>query len=154
MSYRRDCREFVAELLAAGYTPIVTHPERLTWIETHYTVVQRLAAVGAPMQITAGSILGRFGSKPKYWSERMLDEGLVEFVASDAHDVKHRPPLLSEARDLIEGRWGEATATRLLVTNPLRVLENAALGDVSATVPASRSGSPQRDQFVRGLRRA
>src|SRR5262245_65956380 len=29
-------------LLVAGYVPILTHPERLTWIESHYATIERL----------------------------------------------------------------------------------------------------------------
>src|SRR5690606_33768464 len=78
--------EAAFNLLAAGYVPILTHPERLTWIESHYAVFKRLAHSGVWMQLTAGALYGKFGARPRYWSERMLDEGLVHIVASDAHD--------------------------------------------------------------------
>src|SRR5436190_4184027 len=45
----------VFTLLAAGIVPVVTHPERLTWIEDHYPMFVRLVAAGAWMQVTAGS---------------------------------------------------------------------------------------------------
>jgi protein-tyrosine phosphatase len=111
-------------LAAGGIVPIVTHPERLKWIETHYELVQRMAARGILMQVTAGSILGKFGSRARYWAERMLDEGIVDILASDAHDVMRRPPLLSEARDAVAKRHGHETANRLVVTNPLYILKN------------------------------
>jgi protein-tyrosine phosphatase len=127
--------EFVGELLAAGLVPIVTHPERLSWIETHYGIVEQIAALGAPMQITGASLVGRFGRRAKYWSERMLDEGIVEFVASDGHDLKSRPPVLAEARDIIAGTYDDQLAERLFVLNPMRVLENKPLE--KARVPAA-----------------
>jgi protein-tyrosine phosphatase len=116
--------DFAFGLAAAGIVPILTHPERLKWVEGHYPLVERLASRGVLMQITAGSLSGRFGSRAKYWAERMLDEGIVDLLATDAHDIKHRPPRLSEARDLVETRCGEATATWLVATNPLYILKN------------------------------
>jgi protein-tyrosine phosphatase len=52
----------------------------------------------------------------------LLDAGLVDFVASDAHDTRLRPPGLSEARDLIHQRLGTAAAQQILVDNPSAVL--------------------------------
>ncbi|MEP6965411.1 MAG: CpsB/CapC family capsule biosynthesis tyrosine phosphatase, partial [Polaromonas sp.] len=48
--------ESVFQLVAAGYTPVITHPERLTWIETHYPVFVRMIGQGAWMQVTAGAL--------------------------------------------------------------------------------------------------
>jgi protein-tyrosine phosphatase len=145
--------EAVTVLLRAGFVPIVTHPERLSWIETHYAMIGKLVAAGAPMQITAASLTGRFGRRPKYWAERMLDEGIVDFVASDGHDPVSRPPLLSEARDIIGAAHGEEMADRLFIGNPMKVLEDKPLHDRVATpavvgaparpVPAATRLAPQ-----------
>jgi protein-tyrosine phosphatase len=111
-------------LLVAGFVPILTHPERLTWIESHYQTVQRLAQAGIWMQLTAGSLSGAFGRMPRYWSERMLDEGIVHVLATDAHDVDRRPPILGQGREFAAKRVGEAEAERLVVTRPHGVLMN------------------------------
>lgn len=116
--------EFVFGLLAGGHVPIITHPERLSWIEGHYEIFQELAQHGAWMQLTAGSLTGRFGSAAQYWGERMLDEGLAHILATDAHGVKSRPPLLAEGRRAAE-RWvGAEEAGRLVESRPRSILEN------------------------------
>ena len=117
--------ELFFSLLVAGYVPILTHPERLTWIESHYDVMQRLAQGGVWMQLTAGSILGGFGRRARYWSERMLDEGLAHILATDAHDTRRRPPNLGAGRAAVADRVGEAEAEHLVVTRPTGVLTNA-----------------------------
>ncbi len=104
---------FVKSLIAGGYIPVITHPERLTWIEQHYPVFEELSDSGAVMQITAGSITGRFGRRAKYWSERLLDEGRVHLVASDAHNLVDRPPVLSKAREIVRERLGDDAALDL-----------------------------------------
>jgi protein-tyrosine phosphatase len=86
------------DVLAASYVPVLTHPERLTWIEGNYQKIQRLAGRGVWMQITLGSLPGRFGKRARYWAERMLSEGLVQILATHAHDNSRRPPDLSEGR--------------------------------------------------------
>ena len=105
-------------LLVAGYVPILTHPERLTWIKSHYQVIQRLVHAGVWMQITAGSLAGAFGRNARYWGERMLDEGCVHILATDAHDVNRRPPNLSQGRELAAKRVGDTEAQHLVVTRP------------------------------------
>src|SRR5688572_19258029 len=91
---------FFFELMVAGCVPILTHPERLSWIGAHYAAIQRLLRAGVWMQITAGSLAGGFGRTARYWAERMLDDGAVHILASDAHDTKRRPPNLGLGRDL------------------------------------------------------
>jgi protein-tyrosine phosphatase len=116
----------VFQTLAAGYVPVVTHPERLSWIESHYHVFPRLVQQGAWMQLTSGSLTGRFGRRPKYWSERMLDEGIVHLLATDSHRETARPPLLAEGRDAAAGRIGDAAALDLVETRPRMIIDNIA----------------------------
>src|SRR5262245_42730064 len=99
--------ECLFSIQAAGYVPVLTHPERLAWIGSRYPLVVRLARSGVWMQITAGSLSGQFGKHPKYWAERMLGEGLVHVLASDAHSCASRPPILSHAYDLAIGLVGK-----------------------------------------------
>jgi protein-tyrosine phosphatase len=116
--------EFFFNLMVAGYVPILTHPERLTWINSHYGIMQRLAQAGVWMQITAGSLSGRFGPRPQYWAERMLEEGCVHVLATDAHDVERRPPNLSHGFELAAKRIGNDAAKDLVITRPRGVIEN------------------------------
>lgn len=118
---------FVGSLISAGYVPIVTHPERLTWIEAHYPVFAELSEAGAVMQLTAGSITGRFGLRARYWSERMLDEGRVHLVASDAHNLTGRPPVLSAAREEVRLRLGDEAARDLFERFPAMIILNQPL---------------------------
>jgi protein-tyrosine phosphatase len=127
---------FFSYLSAAGYAPILTHPERLAWIETHYPVFVELFRSGVWMQVTAGSLTGAFGRRPKYWAERMLDEGLVHILASDAHGVRRRPPDLAEGRAAAAKWLGEDEAEQLVQARPSAVLSNADPFDVKAPVGA------------------
>jgi protein-tyrosine phosphatase len=118
--------QFFAGVLHAGYVPILTHPERLMWIGDRYTAIERLACSGVWMQITASSLTGKFGRRARYWAERMLAEGLVHILASDAHDAQARPPDLSRGWEAA-ARWvGHRQATHLVSTRPRGVIENEA----------------------------
>ncbi|MCF7985244.1 MAG: capsular biosynthesis protein [Thiohalocapsa sp.] len=101
-------QQTIFDALAAGFVPVVTHPERLTWLDKeHYGWIVRAAGDGAWIQLTAGALAGRFGRSARYWGEKMLDDGIVHLLATDAHDAVHRPPLLSEGRDAAAARVGK-----------------------------------------------
>jgi protein-tyrosine phosphatase len=126
-------------LLVAGYVPVLTHPERLSWINSHYQLVQRLANAGVWMQLTAGSLTGAFGRNARYWAERMLDEGFAQILATDAHDVGRRPPNLREGRELASKRVGNIEAEHLVMARPRGMLLNVPpsnlIGSAYATSP-------------------
>lgn len=140
--------ESVFNFIAAGYIPVVTHPERLTWIEGHYQVFESLFRSGAWMQITAGSLTGRFGDNAQYWAERMLDDGIVHLLATDSHGIKHRPPLLAEGVQAAEKWVGAEEARRLVLDRPQAILDDLLPKDV-APVPAL--DSTRRKPTSRGI---
>ena len=117
--------ETVFALMAAGIVPVVTHPERLSWVEDHFEMFARVARRGAWMQITSGALTGRFGKRPRYWAERFVGEGLTMILATDAHDPRRRPPLLAEGRDAAARLIGAPAARDLVVTHPGIILRNA-----------------------------
>jgi len=134
----------VFSLLSAGFVPIITHPERLTWIEKQYSLITALVKSGALLQITAGSLTGRFGKRPKYWSERILDEGLCHILATDAHDPDGRPPKLAEGRDVVARRFGSREALNTVFARPLGILSNVLPSELEP-LPES-TGAPEQPQ--------
>src|SRR5262249_14890916 len=94
--------------------------------KSKYLMVKRLIRAGVWMQITAGSLAGRFGRTAEYWGERMLEEDAVHIIATDAHDVTRRPPDLRRGRDLGAVRVGEQEAQHMVLTRPAGVLRNVA----------------------------
>lgn len=132
-------------LMTAGYVPILTHPERLDWIEHHYDIVRQLAKAGTLMQITGGSLTGHFGKRAQHWSWQMLEDGLVDLLATDAHDAKNRPPRLSEAVRMVAKRCSDEEANMMVITRPQAILDNVDLPELLARAPRKeRSASPKR----------
>lgn len=131
-------------LQTAGFVPILTHPERLSWVDGHYDLVNRLVYSGVLMQITAGSLLGRFGRRPRYWAERMLADGICHLLATDAHNTEQRVPRLSEARDLVARKLGEAEATNMVLNRPRAIIEDANPGEfMPSRQPPSAQARPR-----------
>jgi protein-tyrosine phosphatase len=135
--------DFFFNLLVAGYIPVLTHPERLTWVPSHYETITKLVQGGVWMQVTAGSITGAFGRTAQYWALRMLDEGLVHILATDAHDDRRRPPILGDARDVVAERIGADEADHMVFTRPKGILENVSPSQLP--MPAIRAERPETD---------
>lgn len=116
--------DFFFNLMVGGYVPVLTHPERLSWVPARYEVIKRLVRSGVWMQITAASFTGAFGRNALYWAERLLDDGCVHLLASDAHDVERRPPDLAAGRECVTRRVGAEEAQRLVLTRPMGILKD------------------------------
>ena len=102
----------------------LTPPERLSWIEPQYALIRGMVSHGLWIQLTAGSLTGRFGQDPRYWAERMLDEGLCHVMATDAHNTSSRPPHLARAKAIVEQRLGAQEADNIFRVRPMGVIEN------------------------------
>jgi len=131
--------DLIFGLQAAGYAPILTHPERLSWVEGHYDLIGRLVSSSVLMQITAGSVMGRFGRRPRYWAERMLDEGLCHLVATDAHNTEQRAPRMADVRDVVAQRLGDDEAINLVLRRPQGILNNLSTAELPP-LPQDRAG--------------
>lgn len=117
-------QDSVFRLVAEGYVPVITHPERLTWVEDSYPVFQDLVRQGAWMQLTAASLTGVFGARAKYWGERFLGDGLTHILATDAHSNGRRSPRMSQAREIAERMLGKEEAQLLVRGRQERMLRN------------------------------
>src|SRR5271165_6287176 len=116
--------EFFFNLIVAGYVPILTHPERLSWVPSRYDTIKKLVQTGVWMQVTAGSFTGAFGRTALYWGERLLDEGCVHLIASDAHDAERRRPDLALGCESVAKRVGAQEAEHLVLTRPMGILKD------------------------------
>jgi protein-tyrosine phosphatase len=115
------------EFTVRNMKPIVTHPERNPILQRDYKPMAEWMRTGCLVQITAASLNGRFGKRAQSVAWELLGKDWVHIVATDAHNLRSRPPALSEAYAAIAKRLGEETARRLCVENPRAVFESRKL---------------------------
>jgi len=115
------------DLQVAGLTLILTHPERNPVFHRKPEILHEWVGRGCLVQLTAKSYTGGFGQRARRLCETWLDRNLVHFFASDAHDTKYRPPLLSVCYERLAAAKGEAEAERIMKRNPEAVINGRPL---------------------------
>lgn len=99
-------------------TPLIAHPERNKDLMRKPERLKILLDAGALAQITAAAVIGKFGERAQVCARYFLDNNWVAVIATDAHNIAHRPPLLLEAATKVTKWYGEALARRLVQTTP------------------------------------
>lgn len=97
---------------------LLAHPERNKEFMAHPQRVADLCKAGCLTQVTAAAVIGRFGERAQATAHWLLDNNLVSIIATDAHNLRHRPPLLREAAQWVAQRYGAEHAWRLVGAAP------------------------------------
>ena len=84
----------------AGVTPILAHVERYIPCQRR-KMLDAVLELGLPVQV--GTDLMSMAFSPVL---RLLKQGRGHLVASDCHDLSHRPPNLAQAMDVVKKKLG------------------------------------------------
>jgi protein-tyrosine phosphatase len=114
--------QVLSALQRRGLVPIMTHPERQNRLREIPPEFLEWIRQGCLVQLTAQSLLGRFGKRAEESAWQMIERGLAHFVASDGHDEHDRTPRLDTAFEAVARRVSRAAAERLFLENPKAVL--------------------------------
>lgn len=113
-----QARDLVFDLGLMGVTPVLSHPERNEAAMGDLGALYEMIKGGALVQITAGSVTGRFGERARKNALVLLEHSMVHILATDAHDTSARPPLLSEAVEAASRHVGREAASRMVGETP------------------------------------
>jgi protein-tyrosine phosphatase len=114
--------QFVDKLLQMKIRPLIAHPERNKSIMAEPDRLLPYLDRGCGLQLTAGSLVGRFGEVSREIARRMLENAWVEVIATDTHNLRHRPPQLKEGFIAAAEIVGEAKARQFVQTRPAQIL--------------------------------
>jgi len=114
--------KFVAWLLKNRIRPLIAHPERNREIMDDVNKLTPFVTMGCMLQLTAGSVAGNFGENAQERAVDLLKRGWVTVLASDAHNLEHRPPELEPGRKAAAAIVGEEESWKLVRDTPLAIL--------------------------------
>jgi protein-tyrosine phosphatase len=115
--------EVLFQLLAKGVIPIISHPERNFEIGQRPRRYYEMIRIGCLGQVTAMSLTGEFGPGVKRVAKKLLAHRLIHFIASDAHSINRRPPILSAGVKAAEKIVGKEEAQRMVTEYPQAIIE-------------------------------
>lgn len=110
-----------------GITAIVTHPERNPILRESLQRVVEWAEQGCVIQMTGSALTGMWGERTRQAAQWLLEHQAVHVLASDAHDLEKRAPVLSTARNAAAEICGEDVADALVEANPRAIITNQPL---------------------------
>jgi protein-tyrosine phosphatase len=110
-----------------GITPIITHPERNPILRDNLQRVVQWAEQGCVIQVTGSAFTGFWGERTFRAAAWLLEHQCVHVLATDAHDMQKRVPILSTARTAAADICGEEIADALVDANPRAILNNEPL---------------------------
>ena len=117
----------IFELNSRGITPIITHPERNLVFYEMPDKLRRLVSLGCLAQITARSLIRGFGWGVARFTKKLVREGLVHLMATDAHNVAKRPPVMGDALEKLSKMVGEERARHMVETYPELIIRGERL---------------------------
>lgn len=95
--FNDDIFDIIYELKIRGITPIIAHPERYVPVRENVLYINKFIESGCLFQMNSGSIQCLFGRKVKLAAELLLNNGIYNFIGSDAHNSINRTTGLSKA---------------------------------------------------------
>ena len=88
-----NLREAIFMMRSKGYKPVLAHPERYTYFYGKFDALASLREQGVLFQPNLNSLTGYYSPGAKDYAERLIEEGLVDFLGSDTHGLKHTASL-------------------------------------------------------------
>ncbi len=114
--------KFVGWLLKQKIRPMIAHPERNKDVHHDINKITPFVSMGCWLQVTAGAVAGNFGEPSRKRAVQLLERGWVTVLASDAHNLEHRPPELEPGRRAAAAIVGEEESWKLVRDTPLAIV--------------------------------
>lgn len=114
----------VSRIRFGGLKPVIAHPERYSGVDPDLQIMGEWRRMGAYLQVTYGSFVGRYGDRAKRRAFRLLERGWIDYLSTDFHGRPRLDLYLSEARQILERAGADEQFALLASTNPARLLED------------------------------
>jgi tyrosine-protein phosphatase YwqE len=89
VNYPKIFKDVIFELKLQGYNPVLAHPERYSFLYNNSRLTNDLRDAELLFQVNLLSLSGGYSVPVKKFAEKLIDEGMVDFVGSDVHEIRH-----------------------------------------------------------------
>lgn len=121
------------DLLTAGITPILAHPERTAPVQESLEVLIPFLERGVLCQINAGSLFGKYGAQAQKRANEILTLQWAQFLASDKHRPSSKGPMLRYGKSQLVGLPADYLE-QITVVNPGLVLAGKSVAQAEPDV--------------------
>ena len=118
---------YTEEIFKMRYIPIVAHPERYSYLQRDYALIDFLSERGVLFQVNADSLAGLSGYGEFRLAHRMVTHNCASFIATDAHSHLQRKNDLLRMASSFPPDIDRESLDFMLYEAPSRVLENREL---------------------------
>ena len=118
-SYIRNAMD---ELFGMGYIPILAHVERYQCMVKNIDNVKEMKNMGCNVQVNASSVTGKNGFACKRFVHKILKQGLVDYIGTDAHNTSERKPAMRKCAKLLYKKYDDFYVDALLFGNAMERL--------------------------------
>jgi len=126
-SIPQQITESFYKLAGLGITVILTHPERNPILRDNPQRVLEWVEQGCIVQVTGSALTGFWGERVRRAALWLFEHQAVHVLATDAHDMEKRVPILSTASETAADLFGEEVAKAVVEANPRAIIENQPL---------------------------
>ena len=81
--------DVIFHLQINGYQPILAHPERYLFLHNNISKYHKLKDLNVKFQLNLLSLTGQYGEKILKFSEKLIENNLIDFMGSDIHNLFH-----------------------------------------------------------------
>ena len=112
----------VSKVINQGITLIIAHPERYSYVQKNYKILNELADMGVLFQANYGSCIGQYGKEAEKTLKKLLKANRISFFGTDCHRAGSVYEKMPEILKKLEKMIGKEKLEELTTTNPQKLL--------------------------------
>ena len=117
-----NLESIVSKVINQGITLIIAHPERYSYVQKNYKVLNELAEMGVLFQANYGSCIGQYGKEAEKTLKKLLKADRISFFGTDCHRANSVYCQMPEVLKKLEKMIGKEKLEELTTTNPLKLI--------------------------------
>lgn len=90
----KEIEEVIFQLQAAGYKPVLAHPERYEYLLGDVKKLEKWMSLGLKLQLNLNSLSSYYSRPVMQWAEKLIEQKFISFAGTDCHGSRHLESLV------------------------------------------------------------